>query len=99
MEGAMIDVTLRNVGTMDDGEPSAELDVTYSGTQSIRMEENTVRPLLLMQPGESQGTVLGVLLEISARQKAGEGTPVPVSLVDALNIRTLLLSLAMEVYP
>lgn len=95
----MIDTTLRNVGTMDNGEPSAELDVTYSGAQDICMETNTVRPLLLVQPGESEGVVLGVLLEISARQKAGEGTPVPVSLVDTLNIRTLLLSLAMEVYP
>ena len=95
----MIDITLRNEGTGDDGNPTAELDVTYSGALAIEMAVNTVSPLLLMQPGETQAEVLDVLKTISDRGKAGETTPEPVSLVDALNIRTLLLYLAMEVYP
>jgi hypothetical protein len=42
---------------------------------------------------------MDVLKIISDREKAGMGTPVPVTLVDALNIRTLLLTLAMSEYP
>ena len=95
----MIDISLRNVGTDDEGNPTAELDVTYSGALAVEMAVNTVKPFLLMQPGETEAEVLDVLKTISDREKAGETTPVPVSLVDALNIRTLLLPLAMEAYP
>jgi hypothetical protein len=95
----MIDLTLRNEGTDDDGNPTAELDVAYSGALAIEMAENTVNPLLLMQPGEGKSDVMDVLKTISDREKAGMSTPVPVTLVDALNIRTLLLTLAMSEYP
>jgi hypothetical protein len=95
----MIDITLRNVGVDDEGSPTAELAVAYSGHPRAAMTVNTLRPLLLLHPGETRDVVNGVLLEISARHKAGEGTPVTANLVDALNLRTLLLALALEMYP
>jgi hypothetical protein len=95
----MIDTFLVNTGTNDAGEATAELDVTYSGILAVSMATNAVNPLLLMQPGEGKSDVMDVLKIISDREKAGMGTPVPVTLVDALNIRTLLLTLAMSEYP
>ncbi|MCP4732545.1 MAG: hypothetical protein GY872_20980 [Roseibacillus sp.] len=95
----MIDVFLANTGTNDAGEATAELDVTYSGALAVSMQVNAVNPLLLMQPGETESDVMAVLKTISDREKAGEGTPVTVALVDALNLRSLLLDLAMSEYP
>ena len=95
----MIDIFLVNTGTNDSGEATAELDVTYSGALAVSMDTHAVHPLLLLQPGETEAEVMDVLKTISDREKAGEGTPVPVSLVDALNIRELLLTLAMSEYP
>jgi len=95
----MIDIELRNEGRDDEGEETAELIVTYSGLPSVDLAVNSVKPLLVIQPGVDHDAVMGVLRTISAREKSGFGTPVTAELADDLNIRELLLALAMEIYP
>ncbi len=92
----MISFTTTDEGVTDDGYNATNLSVTFTPAESIDIVLGTPSPLLLIQPGTSESEVLSVLTDIRERQERGEGTPVRATHVDELNIRELLLELALR---
>jgi hypothetical protein len=98
----MIEILPVDEGLLDDGTATAQSDVRFAQpTNSTGALEYplTVNPLLAVVLGQNQIEVNAVLSDIADRYRAGASTPVLVGHVDDLQLRDVLLALALEAYP
>ena len=87
-------------GLADGDIPSAQIDVRYTGAADTGLHvTDTVDPLLVVQMQRELAVVDSTLQDIASRSRAGESTPVLVSHVDALGLRTRLEELALARFP
>jgi hypothetical protein len=95
-----IEIRQVDVGFADGDIASAQLDVRYTGAADTGLHTTgNVDPLLIVQMQRELSVVDATLSDIAERSKAGESTPVLVSHVDALGLRTRLEELALERFP
>jgi hypothetical protein len=94
-----IEIRAVDEGFGDDDAPLVQIDVRYTGVAHAALHESVVDPLLVVQMQRETAVVDSTLQDIAARSRAGEGTPVLVSHVDALGLRTRLEELALARFP
>ncbi len=95
-----VDIRPIDEGLADGDIPSAQIDVRYTGAADTGLHvTDTVDPLLVVQMQRELEVVDQNLQQIAERSKAGESTPVLVSHVDALGLRTRLEELALARFP
>ena len=95
-----VDIRQVDEGLADGDIPSAQIDVRYTGAADTGLHVTaTVDPLLVVQMQRELAVVDLNLQQIAERSRAGESTPVLVSHVDALGLRTRLEELALARFP
>tara|TARA_R100000152_G_C6675880_1_gene111025 strand:- start:219 stop:515 length:297 start_codon:yes stop_codon:yes gene_type:complete len=87
-------------GYNDEETPSAQIDVRYTGEADAELHTtSSVDPLLIFQMGKDLSVVNSNLQDIADRSRRGESTPVRVTHLDALGLRSLLESLSLDLFP
>ena len=94
-----IEIRAVDEGFGDNDVPLVQVDVRYTGVAHAALHESVVDPLLVVQMQRETAGVDSTLQDIAARSRAGESTPVLVSHVDALGLRTRLEELALARFP
>ena len=94
-----IEIRAVDEGFGDNDVPLVQVDVRYTGVAHAALHESVVDPRLVVQMQREPAVVDSTLQAIAARSRAGESTPVLVSHVDALGLRTRLEELALARFP
>ena len=94
-----IEIRAVDEGFGDNDVPLVQVDVRYTGVAHAALQEAVGDPLLVVQMQRETAGVDSTLQDIAARPRAGESTPVLVSHVDALGLRTRLEELALARFP
>ena len=94
-----IEIRAVDEGFGDNDVPLVQVDVRYTGVAHAALHESVVDPLVVVQMQRETAVVDSTLQDIAARSRAGESTPVLVSHVDALGLRTRLEELALARFP
>ena len=94
-----IEIRAVDEGFGDNDVPLVQVDVRYTGVAHAARHESVVDPLLVVQMQRETAVGDSTLQDIAARARAGESTPVLVSHVDALGLRTRLEELALARFP
>ena len=94
-----IEIRAVDEGFGDNDVPLVQVDVRYTGVAHAALHESVVDPLLVVQMQRETAVVDSTLQDIAARSRAGGSTPVLVSHVDALGLRTRLEELALARFP
>ena len=94
-----IEIRAVDEGFGDNDVPLVQVDVRYTGVAHAALHESVVDPLLVVQMQRETAVGDSTLQDIAARARAGESTPVLVSHVDALGLRTRLEELALARFP
>ena len=94
-----IEIRAVDEGFGDNDVPLVQVAVRSTGVAHAALHESVVDPLLVVQMQRETAVVDSTLQDIAARSRAGESTPVLVSHVDALGLRTRLEELALARFP
>jgi hypothetical protein len=94
-----IEIRAVDEGFGDNDVPLVQVDVRYTGVAHAALHESVVDPLLVVQMQRETAVVDSTLQDIASRSRAGESTPVLVSHVDTLGLRTRLEELALARFP
>ena len=94
-----IEIRAVDEGLGDDDALLVQVDVRYTGVAHAALHESVVDPLLVVQMQREAAVVDSTLQDIAARSRDGESTPVLVSHVDTLGLRTRLEDLALARFP
>ena len=94
-----IEIRAVDEGFGDNDVPLVQVDVRYTGVAHAALHESVVDPLLVVQMQRETAVGDSTMQDIAARSRAGESTPVLVSHVDALGLRTRLEELALARFP